>query len=50
LLAPRARQHENLMFFQNGEGVRVVRLGFSQTRGGICEYLFNQESLHPLHH
>jgi hypothetical protein len=25
------------MYFQNGEGVRVVRLGFSQTRGGTCE-------------
>jgi hypothetical protein len=37
------------MFFQNGEGVRVVRLGFSQTRGGIRESLFNRESLHPLH-
>jgi len=45
LLVPRARQHGNLMFFQNGEGVRVVRLGFSQARGATREVSVQPEDV-----
>src|SRR5580693_4966455 len=38
LLATRTRQHEYLLYFQNGEGDRVVGLGFPQARGGTCGY------------